>query len=84
MTITPEQSDLEGHGICDLWTEFAQKQRSTSGHHDEEYEPSSEDPQWPPRGANRHAWRTLTYANEFLEKNINMINISGKHKEYVC
>jgi len=27
-----EQNNLEGHGICDLRTEFAQKQRSTSGH----------------------------------------------------
>jgi len=40
----PEQNSLEGRGRRDLGTEFAQKQRSTSGHRDEEYEPSSEDP----------------------------------------
>jgi len=45
VTTGPEQSNLEGHDICDLKVEFAQKQRSTSGHCDEEYEPSSEDPQ---------------------------------------
>jgi len=39
----------------DLRTEFAQKQRSTSGHCDEEYKPSSEDPQRPFGDANRHA-----------------------------
>ena len=44
MTIRPERSNLEGHGRRDLRTEFAQKQRSISGHRDEEYEPSSEDP----------------------------------------
>jgi len=44
MTIRLELSNLEGHDIHDLRTEFAQKQKSTSGHHDEEYEPSSEDP----------------------------------------
>ena len=32
---------MEGHGIHDLRTEFAQKQRSTSGHCDEEDKPSS-------------------------------------------
>jgi len=43
MTTRPEQNNLEGHSIRDLRTEFAQKQRSSSRHHDEEYEPSSED-----------------------------------------
>jgi len=50
----PEQNNLEGHGMHDLRTESAQKQRSASRHRDEEYEPSSEDPRQPPRGANRH------------------------------
>jgi len=36
-----EQNNLEGHGIRNLRTESAQKQRSTSGHCDEEYKPSS-------------------------------------------
>jgi len=44
MATRPEQNNLEGHGIHDLRTEFAQKERSMSGHCDEEYEPSSEDP----------------------------------------
>jgi len=44
MTTRSEQHNLERHGIRDLTTEFAQKQRSTSSHCDEEYEPSSEDP----------------------------------------
>jgi len=43
----------------DLRTEFQQKQRSTSEHCDEEYKPSSWDPQRPPEDANRHAWKTL-------------------------
>ena len=37
----PEQNNLEGQGICNLRTEPAQKQRSTTGHCDEEYKPSS-------------------------------------------
>jgi len=45
MTRRAGQNNLEGHGIHDLRTEFAQKQRSTSGHHDDEYESSREDPQ---------------------------------------
>jgi len=44
MTVRPERNNLEGHDIRDLRTEFAQKQKSTSRHHDEEQEPSSEDP----------------------------------------
>jgi len=48
-------NNLEGHGIRDLRTEFVQKQRSTSRHCDEEYEPSSEEPRRPPAGVNRHA-----------------------------
>jgi len=55
MTTKPEQNNLEGHGIRNLRTEFAQKQRSTSGRHDEEYEPSSEDHQRLLRATNRHA-----------------------------
>jgi len=45
MTIRPERSNFEGHDTRDLRIEFAQKQRSTSGHHDvlHLYEPSSED-----------------------------------------
>jgi len=45
----------EGHDIRDLGTEFAQKQRSISEHHDEEDGPSSWDPRRPPKDANRHA-----------------------------
>jgi len=59
-----EQNYLEGHSICDLRTEVAQKQR----HHDEEYEPSSEDPRQLSGGANRPAQIILTYFNEFPEK----------------
>jgi len=68
MTVRTERSSLEGHGIHDLRTEFAQRQRSTSGICDKEYEPLSEDPQRPPGGTNRHAQRILTYATEFSEK----------------
>jgi len=50
---------LEGHGIRAVGTEFVRKQRSTSGHCDEEYEPSSEGPRRPPGGASRHAWKIL-------------------------
>jgi len=67
MTIKPERSNLEGHSRCDLRTEFAQKQSTTGRHRDEEYEPSSEGPQQPPRCTNKHEQRTLTYANEFSE-----------------
>ena len=48
MTIKPDRSNLEGHGRCDFRTKFVQKQRSTSGHLDEE---SSR----PRRGANKRA-----------------------------
>ena len=41
MTIRLELSNLEGHDIHDLRTEFAQKKRSTSRHCDEEYKPSN-------------------------------------------
>ena len=33
----PKQTTLEGHDIHDLRTEYAQKQRSASGHSEEEY-----------------------------------------------
>jgi len=59
MTTRPEQTNLQGHGIHDPRNQFMQKQRSVGRHRKEEYEPSSEDPQQPPRGA-RHARRTLT------------------------
>jgi len=39
-----EPNNLEGRGIRDVRTEFAQKKRSTNGHHDEANEHSSEDP----------------------------------------
>jgi len=68
MTVRIEQNSLEGHSIRDLRTESAWKHRSASGYRDEEYEPSSEDPQQPPGGTNRPAQRILTYLDEFLEK----------------
>jgi len=55
----PEQNNLEGHGLRDFRTEFAQKQRSTNGHCEEEYKPSSWDPQRPLRATKWHAWKTL-------------------------
>jgi len=67
MTARLEQN-LDGHSIRDLRTEFAQKQRSASRHCDEEYEPSCEDPRWPPIAANGHVQRILTYFNEVWEE----------------
>ena len=60
-------NSLEGHRLGDARTEFAQKQRSVSEHREEDYEPSSEDPQRPPRETTAHADRTFAYAKKFQE-----------------
>jgi len=48
-------------------TEFAQKQRSISGHHDEEDGPSSWDTQRPPLGGSAQVQLGGDYGNYFSE-----------------